>query len=262
MRSANWLKSWGRGLDHPLEILPDGTILCGHRRRAAAMLLGWETIDVVVRHDLAGQGEEAAERRLIEDNLDRRQMGPLAIARCYRALKTLGRRRGDRLCDSARLEVRDQIGKRLGVSGRTLDRHLRVLECTPPEVQHAVEAGLLPVTVAEKIAGLNKSQKEQIAKAIREGGKPAVVVRGFLRPANGTHKEPVNAVVAFLRGLERAVNDLEGRYAQLKIHLSAAEAQMLDRAEAMIVDVRAQARKTERDRRGAGRGTGRRDEEE
>jgi ParB/RepB/Spo0J family partition protein len=69
----------------PVEILPDGTILCGHRRVAAARLLGWAAVDLWVR-DL---DPAAAERRLIEDNVHRRQLGKLGLARCYKALKAL-----------------------------------------------------------------------------------------------------------------------------------------------------------------------------
>jgi ParB-like chromosome segregation protein Spo0J len=36
-----------------VEILADGVIVCGHRRVAAARLLGWAAVDVWVRHDLA-----------------------------------------------------------------------------------------------------------------------------------------------------------------------------------------------------------------
>ena len=72
----------------PVEALPDGTIIAGHKRLAAARLLGWTELDVWVRDDLAAD-PAAAERRLIEDNLHRRQLGKLGLARCYRALKVL-----------------------------------------------------------------------------------------------------------------------------------------------------------------------------
>ena len=47
------------GLQHPVEILPDRTIIAGHRRVAAAKALGWTKIDAIVRHDLVEQGELA-----------------------------------------------------------------------------------------------------------------------------------------------------------------------------------------------------------
>src|SRR5690349_3061937 len=64
----------------PVEILPNGTIIAGHNRIAAARLLGWKEVSVWVRHDLAGN-PVAAERRLIVDNLTRRQLGAMGRAR-------------------------------------------------------------------------------------------------------------------------------------------------------------------------------------
>ncbi len=65
------------GLDHPVEVLPNLTIVAGHRRVAAAKAIGWDTIDAIVRQDLAEQGEEAIMAFLIRDNAQRRQLSPL-----------------------------------------------------------------------------------------------------------------------------------------------------------------------------------------
>ena len=62
------------GLMRPLEILPDGTIVCGHQRVRAAKHLGWKEIDVCVNHALAAQGNIAIEKRMIEDNEFRRML--------------------------------------------------------------------------------------------------------------------------------------------------------------------------------------------
>jgi hypothetical protein len=75
-----------RGLKEPLEILPDGTIICGHQRARAAELLEWDEIAVWVNHDLAAQGPRAVEQQLIEDNLARRNLDRLDQIRCYRRL--------------------------------------------------------------------------------------------------------------------------------------------------------------------------------
>ena len=50
------------GLRHPVEVLPDGTIVAGYQRVRAARRLGWREIDAVVRLDLAALGDAAAER--------------------------------------------------------------------------------------------------------------------------------------------------------------------------------------------------------
>jgi ParB family chromosome partitioning protein len=221
----------------PVEVLPDGTLVCGHKRVLAARHLGWDEVDAWVRQDLAGD-PQAAERRLIEDNLNRRQMGPLEVARCYQHLRRLGRppHRGP-LATWEKGDLRDDIGRRLGISGRNLDRYLRVLEGTPPEVQDAVAAGKLPLTAAEKVAGLARPRQEQLAAEIRGGGGPAEVVRKYLPRATGRHRHVGDAAGAFLKALERGVDDLEGR-AEEVLGLTAEDVDVLGRAGAVIETLR------------------------
>lgn len=52
------------GQAHPIEILPDNTIVAGHGRVAAARLNGWPTVKAIVRKDLADAGDLAVERYL------------------------------------------------------------------------------------------------------------------------------------------------------------------------------------------------------
>ena len=112
-----------RGLKEPLEILPDGTIVCGHQRARAAEMLEWDEIAVRVNHDLALQGDRAVEQRLIEDNLARRNLDRLDQVRCYRRLVEMATDTPDDKRRSHQLgRVRDVVGTRLGMSGRTLDR--------------------------------------------------------------------------------------------------------------------------------------------
>ena len=228
----------------PIEILRDGTIITGHKRVAAARFLGWTELDVWVRDDLEAEGAVAVERRLIDDNLNRRQLGPLGMARCYKHLKLLGRPiYGAGLASYENTELRDQIGKRLGVSGRTLDRYLRILDETPQEVQDAVAANKLPLTLAEKVAGLTQAQREQVAAEIQAGGDPRAVVCKFVVKANGRHKNAADAFGAFLRNLERGVADVENRLDGVTIHLATHQITLLDRTQAILDKVRKATRK-------------------
>jgi ParB-like chromosome segregation protein Spo0J len=143
-----------RGQQNPLENLPDGTIVCGHQRKRAAELNGWEEIDVWVNHDLAALGDLAAEQRLIEDNLVGRKLDRLDQVRCYRRLVEMAPQTpADQRRDHQRGRLRDVIGDRLGISGRTLERYLRVLDA-PVEVQDAFRAGRISLVNASKVAGL------------------------------------------------------------------------------------------------------------
>jgi ParB/RepB/Spo0J family partition protein len=197
------------GLRQPVEPLPDGTLLAGHRRLDAAQSLGWTHIEAWVRDELADD-PVAAEKRLIEDNLIRRQLAPLELARCYQRLKALATQKsGYRLPGQDTSELRDQIGQRLGVSGRNLDRHLRVLTHTPFEVQDAVAAGKLGMTVAEKVASLDDQQRAQIASLIRNGGDARSVVRQFLQTVPSPTRSAYQAFHFLIQSLRRAVRDLQ-----------------------------------------------------
>jgi ParB-like chromosome segregation protein Spo0J len=229
------------GQTTPTEALPNGRLIAGHKRLAAARRLGWKELDVWVRYDLADD-PAAAERRLIEDNLLRRQLGKLGLARCYRALKLLGCKGLDgRLADYEQKDLRDRLGERLGVSGRTLDRLLRVLEHTPLEVQAAVEAGTLPMTLAEWVADLTTKQQEQIAAELRAGGEPREVVRRFLAAAPPRPKTPVDAKDRLVQALTRGAADLDGR-AQEVHSITPADEEALRRGERLIRLLLKQAR--------------------
>src|SRR5262249_3657374 len=194
-------------------ILPDDTLIAGHKRTAAAKLLGWTMIDVWVRDDLAAEGEAAVERRMIEDNLTRRQLDPLSRARLALRLKQLARTRaGTGLSDAERGEVRDQIGARLGLSGRHVGRLLRVVEHAPVEVQHAVSTGQIALSDAHAVAGLARSEREKVAQQIRDGADPKQAVLRFVTRKDGKHRRILDAKAAFFRSLRRGLDDLEGRF--------------------------------------------------
>jgi ParB-like chromosome segregation protein Spo0J len=171
-----------RGLENPVEITPDNIIICGHRRTAAAKFLGWETIDCWIRHDLAEQGEVAIELRFLRDNADRQHLDKLGIARAYqreRELLDQGLSAGRRQ-EQPRGDTRDEIGRRLGVAGRTLDRYLNILR-TPLVVQQAFQRNELPLLTAEKVAHLGKKVQDQIEREINGGGNATTVVDKHLQ---------------------------------------------------------------------------------
>lgn len=196
------------GLRTPLEILPDGTIVCGHQRARAARLLDWEEIDVRVNQDLASKGPEAVKERLIKDNVRRRQLDRLDrldMARAYQRLRQLelsasgqGRpgHRGGRL--------RDIVGDRLGLTGRTLDRLVRVL-LTPRAVQEAYRRRELTLILAGQVASLPPAVQEGIAAEITEGRDPNAVVKARLAREGALRRSGWENLRRFLRDLERRV---------------------------------------------------------
>ena len=153
------------GLREPLEITPAGVIISGHQRLQAVKLLRWKTVGVVVRHDLAAQGEKAIECRLIEANLNRRHLSKLELARIYKRYKAMfGGKKGVK----GGGDLRDQIGEKIGLSGRQLERLLPLLEL-PREIQQVVEEKKLPAKRALELLEMDTEIVAQVVAAIQDG---------------------------------------------------------------------------------------------
>jgi ParB family chromosome partitioning protein len=172
-------QSLDKGLNFPIEITPDNVVIDGHQRLRAARELGWKEIQVWVRHDLPNQ--QAIDQRHIEANLDRRQLSRLEEARLIKVLCDLERSSLPRRHAASLGDVRDRIGRRFGMDGRTAQRWMNVLE-TPREVQDAVSRGKLSMILAEKVSRLTRELKQQVADRIRKGENPNRVVKKLLTP--------------------------------------------------------------------------------
>jgi hypothetical protein len=172
----------------------------------AAKELGWEEIEVWVREDLDAEGDVAVELRLIGDNLHRRHLDKLDLARSYRRLReleqNLPREKRHLSCGG---DLRDVIARKLGgQSGRNHDRYLRVLE-TPTEVQEAFSQGKLSLIEAGRVAGLSPDVQDRIAVTIRAGEKPKEMVKRFLKeqePAQERVRRQLSLVGSILRSLD------------------------------------------------------------
>ena len=116
--------------------LPADSILDGHQRRAAFLMLGQTSTKVVVRYDLLQCDANEVEEEYLSFNADRRHMDTLSLAsialRRFELEKS--RPRGE-LGMYEQEEARDRIAKlfRLG-SGRTASRYWRVLKTPRPRL--------------------------------------------------------------------------------------------------------------------------------
>jgi ParB family chromosome partitioning protein len=221
-----------QGLITPIEIMPEGMIICGHQRVQAARQLEWTEIEVVVRHDLVDQDAAVIEERLISDNLNRREMDPLTRARCIRRIRELAYQKTGRKRYRGGEDLRDALAKQLGLSGRHLSRIERLL-LAPREVQRAVSARQLPLISAEKVTYLAEETQARIAEEIAAGKAPRQVVAPYLAKSNGCHKNVWKARQAFRRTLEKSLLDLEGRFDQ-HAYLTAQEAPVYHRAHNLL----------------------------
>jgi ParB family transcriptional regulator, chromosome partitioning protein len=180
-------QSLAKRLDFPIEITTENVVIDGHQRLRAARELGWKEIQVWVRDDLTDQQE--IDQRHIEANLDRRQLNRLEQARLIKALCEMERSNRPRRHDAFLGDVRDRIGKRFGIDGRTAQRWMNLLE-TPQVVQEAVSKGKLPMILAEKVSHLIAELKQHVADRIQGGEDPARVVKEVLAQQGKPGKQP------------------------------------------------------------------------
>jgi ParB-like chromosome segregation protein Spo0J len=202
------------GLQYPVEILPDGTIICGHGRVLAAERLGWTEIDCWIRHDLEEQGEAAVLAHLIGDNLDRRQLGPLAEAKAYRAMTQLCRSSTHHEDAEISGDLRDYLSTRFGKSGRTLDRWARLLDA-PLEVQQAVDRREITAKAATRVLAMPVEVREEICSKLRAGESPAAVLRQYRSTAQPTAVAAAKELRALLKMLTKVKKALDGRVAEI-----------------------------------------------
>ena len=203
------------GLRQAIEVLPDGTIIRGHSRVLAAKQAGLTTIQAIIREDLEEAGEAAVLRALAEDNLNRRHLSPLEIAKSFAVIQTssLKDANGDNLA-RAMSRLQKQIAQQFGISKKTLQRYIRVLD-TPLTVQHAVTKGYLSMDIALQIQSLPPKRQTKIGAAIetlvnaqttRDDSLPKKVKAEVLRAMGEAHtqRQSASPLAKLIKALQNA----------------------------------------------------------
>lgn len=199
------------GQKQPVVILPDGTILDGHRRVILLKQLGITEVWVEVREDLANADPSTIEKAFLEYNFNRRQLHPLDQARIGLRLYEIERQRPfDKLSGGRQKEARDRVGKLLGVSGRNLQRYMNILR-TPPAIQHAVKAGYLTTKLAESIFRTAVELQNELAtqlKDVKDAKTATSLVSLYLPVRAASADAAADAVTAFVRCLRSNLSQL------------------------------------------------------
>ena len=155
------------GLRQPIEVLSDGTIIRGHSRVLAAKHAGKTALSAIVREDLDNASEAEVLKALAEDNLNRRHLGPLEIAKSFAVIAGAEVKSADaKSLSKAMSAAQQQIATQLGISRKTLQRYLKILD-TPLDVQHAVAKDYISMDLALAIHKQKWKQQQKIAAAIK-----------------------------------------------------------------------------------------------
>lgn len=198
-----------RGLQHPIEITPDGVVLAGRKRCMALSELGYAEVLCRVRYDLADADEATMAQHVLADNIVRHQASSLELARAYKLLR-------ENWPHPPTGDLRDAIGEFLNMSGRSLDRLSRVLK-TPRPIQDAFEAGRLTLLEANRIASMPPAQQEAIATEIARSVEPKAALAAAegrdlkkiepKRPPTPTNSPPLMALVSATSAFVDACQD-------------------------------------------------------
>lgn len=160
------------GLLQPIGIHEDLTLVFGHRRLLACVLLGWTEIDVrIVNVASIAHGEMA-------ENEVRKNFTESERVAIYRTIETLGQgARTDQLRhDRAKVPIltKDEAAKRAGFANRGTANHAkRIVDKGIPEVVQAVDDGRISANAAREIVKHPpETQRLLLEKAISEKAKP------------------------------------------------------------------------------------------
>lgn len=154
-----------KGLQEPLIIKVDGTILSGHLRYYVLMELAAERkqlsheVEVDVRVIPPFKNEEAELEYVLDANLRRRQLSPRQISHAYAAMlaslteeppKKGGRPRSKNLALQRRQSTRERVARLLRVSVRTADNVAIIYQTigVPADVLERVDSKEVPISLA------------------------------------------------------------------------------------------------------------------
>lgn len=177
------------GLQIPIEILKDGTIICGHRRVQAMLENGETKIPAIIRDDLGDDANDPVViNRLVNDNLQRRNLDDLELARCCKVMKESG------LLPDSKGDIRDFIAALIGcgLSGRSLDRLVRLLDL-PREIQDMITRGELNKSQGAKILALPEQEREALIASLLadEPVEDVLIQYGIIRESSEQTPEDV-----------------------------------------------------------------------
>jgi ParB-like chromosome segregation protein Spo0J len=201
----------------PVQALPDGTVVGGHRRFVDAQEKKMPEVEVAVRHDLAGEEAAVVDLAAIVSVLD--DLGwhdVLALGLAYRTwhyrtvLHSPSQSRQDRYeyRDRHRMarpeRLKREAERRLYHSEQQLKRYARLLDL-PADVQRAVLDRRLTQSAARQLLRLPPQKRGEanaaVAEALHRGQDPAGALAPFLQnpvrrraSARASDGDPVAAI--------------------------------------------------------------------
>ena len=144
-------------------------MVSGHRRMHAAMMLGMDTVPAIIRE----MTDDEAVVKMVDANIQREELLPSEKAFAYKMKMDAMRRQGERQDLTSRQFVEklssDELGETVGVSGRQIQRFIRLTELIP-ELLDYVDQKRIQFTVAVEISYIDSEIQKWLFQYIKENG--------------------------------------------------------------------------------------------
>lgn len=144
-------------------------MISGHRRLHAAMRVGLDTIPAVIK-DMSDDESIVA---MVDANIQREELLPSERAFAYRmkmeAMNRQGKRHDLTFGQNVQKWTHEEIGNDVGMSGRQVQRYIRLTELIP-ELLELVDMKRLQFTVAVDISYISKEIQKWIYEYIHDNG--------------------------------------------------------------------------------------------
>lgn len=184
----------------------EGILLDGHNRLAIAAAHG---LPYAVR-ELAFESREEAKVWVLQNQLGRRNLEALqriAIVNKMEAVKESVRAKAQERqkggqggvllrekfpeASISSIQSRDTLGSLAGVSGKTYEHGVKVLEEAPKPVVEAALKGDVSINAAYEVTKMEPERRQEVAERIESGEKPMEAIREVKKP-HVAHNSGVN----------------------------------------------------------------------
>ena len=140
-------------------------MISGHRRMHAAELAGLSTIPAIVR-DMT---DDEAVIAMVDANIQREELLPSEKAFAFKMKMDAIKHQGITFGHDVQKWSHEEIGKKSGMSGRQVNRYIRLTELVP-ELLDLVDCKKINLTLAVDISYIDKEIQKWINEYIRDNG--------------------------------------------------------------------------------------------
>lgn len=140
-------------------------MISGHRRMHAAELAGLSTIPAIVRD----MKDDEAVIAMVDANIQREELLPSEKAFAFKMKMDAIKHQGITFGHDVQKWSHEEIGKESGMSGRQVNRYIRLTELVP-ELLDLVDCKKINLTLAVDISYIDKEIQKWIYEYIRDNG--------------------------------------------------------------------------------------------